>query len=318
MDLNSLYYFVELTKDLNMTRTAERLFLSPQTLSNHIRRLEQELGTELFHRKPTLELTCAGESVLDFARTVKKEHDNLNAILSEIEQQERGVIRIGASTMFASQCLLAILPEYSKRFPNVELRLHGAKPDALEPLVLEGKVDFSIVARRISNAGIRTFAQMYNPVYLCVPDELLLQYYGSSAPEIKKRALTGVRMEDFARLPVCSCTDLPEEELAESFHCAGLAFKPYLNLPSVYMTTTFAFQGVAAAFTNHVQLCSRRGEIPENLNIFPMLYRGQILDQKISVTCRKDSYLPRYARTFQESLMRVMAENEQIPIARMV
>mgnify|MGYP002383345076 CR=1 FL=1 len=40
MDLESLHYFAELTKDLNMTQTAKRLYRSQQTLSNHIARLE--------------------------------------------------------------------------------------------------------------------------------------------------------------------------------------------------------------------------------------------------------------------------------------
>ena len=47
MDLTSLYYFQELSKDLNMTKTAERLYISQQTLSNHIQRLEQYYGTKL-------------------------------------------------------------------------------------------------------------------------------------------------------------------------------------------------------------------------------------------------------------------------------
>ena len=41
MDLISLYYFSELAKDLHITRTANRLFISQQTLSNHIQRLDE-------------------------------------------------------------------------------------------------------------------------------------------------------------------------------------------------------------------------------------------------------------------------------------
>ncbi len=43
MDLVSLYYFRELSKDLNTTKTAARLYITQQTLSNHIQRLEQYL-----------------------------------------------------------------------------------------------------------------------------------------------------------------------------------------------------------------------------------------------------------------------------------
>ena len=76
MDLISLYYFSELAKDLHMTRTANRLFISQQTLSNHIQRLEEYYGTKLFHRKPALSLTTAGEFVLSFADVVNKEQVN--------------------------------------------------------------------------------------------------------------------------------------------------------------------------------------------------------------------------------------------------
>lgn len=70
MDLISLHYFQELSKDLNMTKTAERLYISQQTLSNHIQRLEQYYNAPLFYRKPSLSLTCAGEFVLGFAQVM--------------------------------------------------------------------------------------------------------------------------------------------------------------------------------------------------------------------------------------------------------
>lgn len=48
MELESLGYFKELTRDLNMTQTAKRLFLSQQTLSNHIARLENGAARRCF------------------------------------------------------------------------------------------------------------------------------------------------------------------------------------------------------------------------------------------------------------------------------
>ncbi|MBR0106870.1 MAG: LysR family transcriptional regulator, partial [Lachnospiraceae bacterium] len=68
MDLTSLYYFTELAKDLHITATANRLFLSQQSLSNHLARLEAYYGAPLFYRRPSLSLTAAGEKVLKFAQ----------------------------------------------------------------------------------------------------------------------------------------------------------------------------------------------------------------------------------------------------------
>ncbi len=96
MDMISLYYFSELARELHMTRTASRLFISQQTLSNHIQRLEEYYGTPLLHRKPALSLTTAGELVLAFADRINHEHINLKDILSDVAQQERGVLRFGA------------------------------------------------------------------------------------------------------------------------------------------------------------------------------------------------------------------------------
>ena len=47
MNLISYYYFIEIAKDLHITRTAERLFISQQNLSNHLARLESHYGIEL-------------------------------------------------------------------------------------------------------------------------------------------------------------------------------------------------------------------------------------------------------------------------------
>lgn len=57
MNLLSLYYFVELAKELHVTNTAQKLYISQQNLSQHIQRLEQYYGVPLFHRKPKLALT---------------------------------------------------------------------------------------------------------------------------------------------------------------------------------------------------------------------------------------------------------------------
>lgn len=84
MELVSLFYFTELAKDLHMTRTAERLFISQQTLSNHIARLENYYGTPLLYRKPSLSLTPAGNQALASARVIVNEEANLRAILSDI------------------------------------------------------------------------------------------------------------------------------------------------------------------------------------------------------------------------------------------
>ena len=77
MNLLSLYYFVELAKELHVTNTAQKLYISQQNLSQHIQRLEQYYGVPLFHRKPKLALTYAGEQL--YAVAVKILPRNMNS-----------------------------------------------------------------------------------------------------------------------------------------------------------------------------------------------------------------------------------------------
>lgn len=90
------------------------------------------------YRKPTLSLTTAGEFVLSFANIVSKEHINLKDILADVERQERGTLRFGASPLRINICLPRILPEFTKQYPRVELHITDAMSAQLEPMVLSG------------------------------------------------------------------------------------------------------------------------------------------------------------------------------------
>ena len=106
MDLISLYYFQELSKDLNMTKTAERLYISQQSLSNHISNMEKELDVKLFTRSPKLSLTYAGDLLVETATQILDLHSQFLAKVGDINRHYMGVLRVGIS----HTCGLALLP----------------------------------------------------------------------------------------------------------------------------------------------------------------------------------------------------------------
>ncbi|MFY9472732.1 MAG: LysR family transcriptional regulator [Tepidanaerobacteraceae bacterium] len=318
MNLISLYYFSELAKDLHMTQTANRLFISQQTLSNHIKRLEEQLGVKLLYRKPALSLTYAGEFVLDFAEVINKEYANLIDILSDIKREERGVIRFGASPMRMNACLPSILSEYSLQYPDVELRLTETISSQLEPLVLDGKLDFALILSADRNNKLVKHHLLNDRVYLCVPDPLLKKYYGDQAEPLKAKAIQGANVIDFAKLPFCMQSNRLGYKIFECFKEGEVEPKTYLTSTNNRITTHLCFQGFAACFATQMHLYNIKEGIPDNINIFPVYHHGEPLTQRLSLIWCKDRYLPRYAKYFLDCLFRFFNNVDQIHMSRKV
>lgn len=316
MDLISLYYFSELAKDLHITRTANRLFISQQTLSNHIQRLEDYYGTKLLYRKPALALTTAGEFVLGFADVVNKEQVNLKDILSDIAQQERGVLRLGASALRLNTCLPAVLPKFSARYPNVELRITDTVTARLEPLVLDGSLDFAITLNGEEHPKLVTQELMDDQVYLCVADSLLRKYYGEAARTLKEKAIQGADVKDFAALPFCIFENRMGRQINQCFDASNIVPRTYMTSTYTQVGTTVCFQRLAACFISQMSLVSQRKDIPEDINIFPLYYKGRPLAQRLSLIRMKDRYLSHYAKFFLELLFQYFDGLERVHMDR--
>ena len=318
MDIVSLYYFSELAKDLHFTRTANRLFISQQTLSNHIQRLEDYYGAKLLNRKPSLSLTCAGEFVLAFADVVNKEHTNLKDILSDIEQQERGILRFGASTLRLNACLPKVLPEFSTKYPNVELRITDTISSQLEPMVLGGELDFAIVLSSEINPRLVHDHLMDDQIYLCVSDSLLHQFYGEETEALKERAIHGAYVKDFSRLPFCIFSNRMGRKILECFDEAHIVPNSFMTSTYTQIGTTACFQRLAACFVPQMSLVDQMDQIPEDINIFPLYRNNEPVIQQLFLIRHRERYLAHYSKYFLDLLSTYFAKVEHTHLERKV
>lgn len=313
MHITSLYYFLELTKDLNMTKTAERLYISQQTLSNHIQRLEKYYDSQLLNRKPSLSLTYAGIQVRDFAEIMIKEHENLKGILSDIEDQKRGVLNIGASIARGIQFLPRILPKFLHKYPFVEVRLTNTLSSDSEQMLLEGELDFSIVFPNYSNPSLTTHELLNEQIYLCVPDSLIYRYYGrDEAYYIKARSMDKADIRDFSRLPFCIMRNRLGVQV-------GLIFEQANIKPDIYFTAETSKQilpvcamGLAACYCTHMSLVENR--LPGDINIFPLFDGDEPVRQKLAIIRNKQRYLTRYSRYFLEVMFETVNKMEHVNV----
>ena len=78
-------------EELNITRAAERLYISQQSLSNHISNMERELDVKLFTRSPKLALTYAGNLLVDTASQILELNSQYLAKVGDINRHYSGV-----------------------------------------------------------------------------------------------------------------------------------------------------------------------------------------------------------------------------------
>ena len=117
-----LQSFLAVVQTRNFTEAGRRLGLQQSTVSQHVRRLEQATGRRLFLRDTHRVVpTADGEAMVAFARSIMETNERARQHFSGATL--RGRVRFGASEDFVSSQLPAVLQEFTRRHPGVDLEL---------------------------------------------------------------------------------------------------------------------------------------------------------------------------------------------------
>lgn len=137
-------YFVTVAKTLNFSEAAKSLFITQGTLSQQIKQLEDELGSELFVRSShSVSLTEAGMEMLPLAQHALKDSSECFQRISDLKKGVTGTLNIGLTTSFRG-ILNNALKVYLKQYPNVKLQIIYSSIGELITMLDEHEIDFFI------------------------------------------------------------------------------------------------------------------------------------------------------------------------------
>jgi DNA-binding transcriptional LysR family regulator len=129
MELRHLRYFVAVAEELHFGRAAERVRIAQPPLSQQIRRLEGELGVQLFDRtKRRVELTHAGRAFLREARQTLAGAEQAVRAAQQASRGEVGELAVGFVGSATYHIVPLALKTFRQRFPKVELVLEELSP----------------------------------------------------------------------------------------------------------------------------------------------------------------------------------------------
>ncbi|MFX4294150.1 LysR family transcriptional regulator [Streptomyces bohaiensis] len=288
MQLHQLRYFAAVADTRHFTRAAEREHVAQPSLSQQIKALERELGTELFHRaRGHVTLTDAGQTLLPLARRILADADTARREVQEVAQLRRGRVRLGATPSLCVGLVPQLLRTFHDRYPGVELHItEGGSQDLVRELGV-GALDLALVIAPLASRGPALVARELFREDLVVV----------SAPE-------GPGPAAGAELHVAQLRSLPMVMFRHGYDlreltlgaCRAAGFEPEPAVEGGEMDAVLAMVGAGLG----VAVVPRTAADRSGLRVTPFAAPG--LHRTVTVAHRGDVSPPRAARELQRML----------------
>jgi LysR family transcriptional regulator, cys regulon transcriptional activator len=217
MTLTQLRYLLAIADSgLNITLAAEKVHATQPGLSKQLKQLEDELGFVLFTRgaRSLESITPAGEKVIEHARILLDQANNIRAIAANLRRDHQGELRIATTHTQARYALPAALAALNREFPDVAVHLTpGGDSESLASLS-RGDAEIAIV----STAGSAPAADLAIPLYRW--DRVILVSKNHALAQLDRP----LSLADIAKFPLVSYESSrePESSLRQAFNTLGL------------------------------------------------------------------------------------------------
>ncbi len=175
-DLADLRLFIHIAESPSLTQAAKRAHLSLAAVSVRIKALENQLNTRLLYRDSRgVEITPAGQRLLQHARVIMRQVDHLKHDFQEQADGDAGHIRIFANTTAVTEFMPDILAQFLAGHPGVTVDLQERLTRDIVRGVLDGTTDLGIVAGPVDAPELQTIHFSTDRLVLVVPNGHALQ-----------------------------------------------------------------------------------------------------------------------------------------------
>lgn len=166
-----LRYFAAVAEEGNLTRAAQRLFVSQPALTKQIRHLEQQLGLQLFIRSRTgMALTAAGQVLADRVPAVVAGLDQALREANSAAGQAARVLRVGFLAGAANEATQEILAGFARRRPAWRVEMRAASWTDPTAGLASGDADVALLRLPFPGQdGLRTEVLFTEPRWVVLP-----------------------------------------------------------------------------------------------------------------------------------------------------
>ena len=183
MTLTELRYIVILSEEQHFGRTAERCHVSQPTLSIAVRKLEEELGVELFERTKTKVVpTMLGDKIIAQARQLLANTAAIKALAEAGKDQLNSPLALGAIFTMGPYLLPQLIPHLQKQAPAMPLYVQEDYTANLRKKLRDGELDIILVSLPFNEPDVVTQELFEEPLVVLLPQAHPLARKAEIAP----------------------------------------------------------------------------------------------------------------------------------------
>ena len=273
MDLAALKIFLAVAQERSFSRAAAKVHRTQPAVSQAVRRLEVELGEQLFDRSSkTGTLTEAGRMLQNYGQRLVRLAEETESAVRELRDLRRGRVLIGANEA-AVHTLLPLIARFRQRYPDITIDVRRVPARQIAVEVQQGSLDFGALTFHPTEEGLLEVPVGTDELVLLVP------------PSHRLADRRQVSMEDIAEEPVVAHNDPSpaRERVLRLFEEQHVPLHMVISLPSL--------DGIkrAVELKLGVALLPRRCAITEIASgrLVAVLVTGVSRKRQVTLVCRK-------------------------------
>ena len=290
MILRQLEIFQTVAKHGGFNRASKYLRLSQPAISISIKKLEEELGVELFERLGrSIRLTDAGRVVEEYVNHLTGVLSKMRQAIDDMKGLEVGQLRCGAATTVGIYLLPKILVQFKKRFPKVETQLVIERSGEIEERVLSNDLDLGFVGESFG-------ASSRLKIHTCLTDELVVitprDHYLAGFRKVPPKKLGGLPL-------ILGPKDSYTRKIIEkNLETAAIPYRCVMEVENTEVIKAAVSEGLGISI---ISLARIQQEVKTGI-LIPIRISGLSIKRQFKVIMLRDKHLSNPMKAFLELL----------------
>ena len=291
MELRQLEYFQMASRLKNITRAAERLRVSQPNITVAIKKLEAELGIQLFDRsQKQLSLTPEGAVFLGRVEVALRNIQDAVLEVNDYKQLQKGTIKIGIPPMMGAYLFPKIFSSFQRRYSHLDVYLHEEGSVAIREQLERDELDFGIIIIPDASPNLQLLPMARSQIVCCVPEgSELAQRKAITLQDIEAQTIIMLKEGSFLR-----------QTMLQKMKEAGITPNIVLESNQVVTIMGLVANGVGNAFL----LDMITHDVP-GIRAIPLATPVYV---DVGLAWKRDRYISRAAQSFIEFSKNILSQ----------